>query len=296
MPATKEGFQFTDDDAMLVQHIHECRLATVDHLAALTERRPKDVHRRLFRLASRHYLQVINRRPQKSVYAIGKEGISVLVERGVAPRELLEWRLRHAELKDLFLDHELLITDVYTRLTAASRTSHLKLITWRQDRGLWDFAPVVEDGERNMLPVRPDAYFVLEDSERPQGKNHRSFFLEADRSTTTHRRFQLKLLAYWSYLQNGLHTKKLGLTGSFYVVTVTLTDERAAGLCAAAREVLPDEADKFFLFTSLPKIPLHTPAPIMGDVFLSPRDYDEGRRYPLIRRAAQPLTATDGAG
>lgn len=292
MPATREGFQFTDDDATLVKYVHECRLATVDHLAALTERRPKDVHRRVLKLATRKYLHTLKRRPQKFVYALGKEGISVLVERGVASRELLEWRLRHEELKDLFLDHELLVTDVHVCLAAASRTSHLTLVEWRQDRGLWDCAPVAIDNERTMLPVRPDAYFMLEDRERLPGKNRVSFFLEADRSTTTHRRFQNKVLAYWSYLTNGLQKNKLGIP-NFRVATVTLTAERAKGLCDAAREVLPSEAGKYFLFAPVTVAALEHPAPIFDAVFFSPRDAEQ---HPLIPRAAQPLTAAGGEG
>ena len=291
MPATKAGFEFTDDDATLVKYIHECRFSTVDHLAALTERRAKDVHRRLHKLVPRNYLRAIIRRPQKTLYTTGKEGISVLVEHGVASRELLEWRVRNEEMKDLFLNHAILVSDIYVRLAVASRTSNLKLVEWRQDRGLWDSAPVVIDGEQTTLPVRPDAYFILEDKERLPGKNRVSFFVEADRSTTTHRRFQNKLVAYWSYLTHALQKEKLGVP-HFRVATITLTAERAKGLCEAAREVLPSEAGKYFLFAPIGIASLENPAPIFGSVFLSPRDAEQ---HSLIPPAAHPLTAA-GAG
>jgi hypothetical protein len=292
MPATKDGFAFTDNDAAIVTYIHECRFATVDHLAALTGREAKDVHRRLFRLEKRKYLHQLKRRSKKTVYSLHKEGISVLVERGVAPRELLEWRIRHENVKDLFIDHALLISDVYTFLTVASRTSQLKLAEWRQDRGLFDSAPVVVDGERDMLPIRPDAFFVLEDTGRPSGANRLAFFLEADRSTTTHRRFKDKALAYWSYLQNGLQKKKLGVPG-FRVATVTLNAERAKGLCDAVQEVLPREAGKFFLFAPVDVASFDTPAMIFDPVFISPRDREQ--KYALFAPADRPLTATGAA-
>ena len=290
MPAKKGGFQLTGDDIELVKFIHEYRLATVDHLGALSGRRAKKVHGRLLKLVQQGYLARIARPQQKYCYVLGKGAVGVLVEQGLASRELLEWRLRHQELRPLFLDHLLLITDIHTRLTLASRTSHLTLVEWRQDQGLWDSAPVVVNGDQTSLPVRPDAYFILEDSERPLGRNRVSFFLEADRSTTTHRRFQNKVLAYWSYLTNGLQKEKLGVP-NFRVATVTLTAERARGLCDATREVLPAEAGKYFLFAPLTLASLEKPEPIFNAVFYSPRDSEQ---HPLIPRVAQPLTAAGG--
>ena len=53
------------------------------------------------------------------------------------------------------------------------------------DEGKQIGAMVDDHDGRKKLPVRPDAFFALEDSERPTGANQMHFFLEADRSTGT---------------------------------------------------------------------------------------------------------------
>jgi hypothetical protein len=45
--------------------------------------------------------------------------------------------------------------------------------------------------------------------------------------------------------------------------------------------VLPDRAQKYFLFGSTKGFSITDPAPILGDVFLSPRAGAD-RRFPLI--------------
>jgi len=114
--------------------------------------------------------------------------------------------------------------------------------------------------------------------------------MEADRSTTTHERFLKKVKAYWHYFQQGLHTKKYGIS-TFRVVTFTLTEERAKNLCAAAKSVLPSQAQKFYLFTSCTQFSLRNPASILQEIFITPREHD-ARRYPLVQRStAQAFTS-----
>ncbi len=79
MPATN-GFQLVPGDLALLQHVHELRLATIDHLATLAGRSYKQTQKRLAKLEERAYLTCLARRPQKHVYAIGREGVPVLIE------------------------------------------------------------------------------------------------------------------------------------------------------------------------------------------------------------------------
>ena len=114
---------------------------------------------------------------------------------------------------------------------------------------------------RRRLPVRPDAFFTLESRERSAGQNETSFFLEADRSTTSHARFAEKIIAYWHYLQQGLHTKKYRIR-AFRAVTITLTAERANNLCVLAASVLPPQARRYFLFGSMESFSIGEPVGI----------------------------------
>ena len=266
----------------MIRRVYECRLVHIDHISALIGRSYKKIHGRLLKLVQHHFLARIELPFQKHIYVIGREGINVLVEQGIASRELIEWRLRHHELKELFLKHQLMLVDLHCMLELAGRKAAIELSVWREGKDLWDNVETWRNRERVSLPVCPDAFFVLEDASRPDGRNRLNFFLEADRSTTTHKRFQNKLIAYRQYMEDGLHTKKYGIK-TFRVVTVTLTPERALSLNAAAREVLPSDALKYFLFASINDFSLSNPHPILTDIFLSPRESGaKGTRHRLV--------------
>lgn len=172
-----------------------------------------------------------------------------------------------------------MVVDFHTALAVATKNGPVKLVAWKEGRSLWDSVSVRIDGARERLPVRPDAFFTLEDTTRPSGQNQVHFFLEADRSTTTHQRFQRKLTAYWHYFQEGSHTAKHGIR-TFRVATVTLTPDRAKNLCAAAAEILPSPARKFYLFADDPTI--GGTASVLRDVFVTPHDFHAGARHALI--------------
>ena len=216
---------------------------------------------------------------QKHIYGLGKAAAPILVEEGTADHKLLLKRSRIHELKELGLKHEMMIVDLHVILELATRPSNLRLISWKEGRGLYDSVMVTDHAGMEKLPIRPDAFFTLEDSERPAGANHAHFFLEADRSSENHTRFQNKIRAYWHYLEQGLHGQKFGIK-NFRVLTVTLTEERAKNLCALASSLLPGRARKYFFFTSLKKFGIENPSPILKAVYLSPRNAH--LRYPLV--------------
>jgi hypothetical protein len=287
------SFQFADGDLDLLRWCYELRFATIDHFTALSKRHRPALARRIVRLIERGYLTRFVFPGQKHIYAIGKAAIPILVEQGVAPVELLTARIRTTELKELFIKHEQMIADVHTTLLLASRESTINLIAWKEGQELFDSVSVQEKGSRRWLPVRPDGFFILQDTERPPEKNILPFFLEADRSTTTHARFMEKVKAYWEYLNQGLYTKKYNRK-FFRVVTITLTDERAANLAADARAVLPAPAHRFFLFSSLKQFSLETPQAILGDIFITPRDLD-GHRARLVPSPSTPQQGSDNS-
>src|ERR1700678_626684 len=263
------GFQLTDNDRDLIRVVYEHRFLHIEHLSALVNRSYKKVHGRLFKLVENRFLARIEFRFQKHIYVIGRVGIDVLVEQGIASRELIEFRLRHQELKELFLRHQLLLVDLRCILELACRGTTVKLDTWREGKSLWDSVVTWRDRERLELPVCPDVFFTLKDGSRPEGRNRLHFFLEADRSTSTHKRFQQKLIAYQQYLEDGHHTKKYGIK-TFRVVTFTVTEQRAHALSAAARDVLPENAFKYFLFASVQGLSITDPKRILSDIFVTP--------------------------
>jgi len=259
------GFQLTGGDIQILKLLFEYRILRIDHLIALTERHHKAIHRRLFKLIEQRYVSRIKLPGQKHLYTIGKEAVPVLVQHGIDARPYSH------ELKELFLKHFLMIVDIHTALALATRGSPIKLAAWKQGDELHDSVTIRSHGEEQRIPVWPDAFFTLEDTRRPPGKNRVHFFLEADRSTTAHERFQKKLTGYLHYHDQKLHTKKYGIN-TFRVVTLTLTKERASNLCQLAETVIPAPARKYYLFTSLTNFSLTTPSAILERIFISPRD------------------------
>ena len=262
MPA-KNGFQLIDGDLEIMHHVHELRLAHIGHLAALTGRSEKALSRRLLKLHAHRYLASITRRPEKHLYSVGSEGLPVLVETGFASEEVLARRPRESELKPLWLKHFLLVVDVHVKLILATRAGTIRLIQWKEGKALWDRVAFQAQGREVTVPVRPDAFFALRDTARPEGKNTLYFFLEADRSTMSHERMETKITGYVQYFQQGLHMRKHPGVKLFQVLTVTETASRARSLAADLQPAIPRGAERRYPFLSLADLSLAAllPAP-----------------------------------
>jgi hypothetical protein len=245
MPA-KDGFELQKQDIELLHSVHQLRIATIDHLAALSGRSVRALWGRLLKLRKRRYLSSVARFMQKHVYAIGSASVPVLVEHGGALQEVADRRLRHNELKDLGIRHALFIADIHTRVLLRTRTGPLTLPRWEEGKMLWDAVPAL-DGQAS-IPVRPDAYFVLKHAERPQGRNRFHIFLEADRSTMSHQRMAAKIAGYVAYHERRLHAKKYPGMQSFVVATVTETRSRAEELRKGLEPLIPHAARHAYLF------------------------------------------------
>jgi hypothetical protein len=221
------GFQFNERDAEIVHYVYQLRVATIDHLAALTNRSQKALERRLPKLRDLRYLVRLKPRPHKGLYILGPQGVSALIAGGYAPQELPARRRRETEWKDLMIPHALLISSIHTKLLLLSRNGPVKLDHWqRDDHGLWDTVETPDDGK---LPVRPDAYFALRATKQPEAKNRFHFFLEADVGTMSHTRIAQKITAYAAYHQQQRHVAKFGMN-YFQVAVITQGKERARNL------------------------------------------------------------------
>jgi len=226
---TTTGFQFTERDAEIVHYVYQLRVATLDHLAALTDRSYKTLERRVPKLRDERYLRRLKPRPHKGIYVIGSESVPVLIEGGYALGELAERRRRENEWKDLTIPHALLVSSIHTKLLLLSRLNPIKLALWQHEQvALQDTVQTSNDGK---LPIRPDAYFVLHHTGGPTGRNKEHFFLEADTGTMSHTRIALKIKAYAAYHQQQRHVAKFGMN-YFQVAIITNTRARAESLKA----------------------------------------------------------------
>ena len=112
------------------------------------------------------------------------------------------------------------------------------------------------------IPVRPDAYFVLKHSGRPDGRNKFHVFLEADRSTMSHQRMAAKIEGYVAYYERRLHAKRYPGMHSFIVATVTETRSRAEELQKDLHPLIPHPASRgAYLFIPFEDLSLATLLP-----------------------------------
>lgn len=251
MPA-KDGFHLTDDDIEILRFVHEVRLAHIGHIVALTGRSEKAIARRLSKLEERRYLSCRKRPPQKHLYWVGGEGLPVLVEAGFAPEEVLSRRPRESELKDLWLRHFLLVVDIHVKLILETREGSIQLLKWTEGSLLFDRVTVRDErGRQVIIPIRPDAAFVLRSIALPEGKNTAFFFLEADRSTMSHGRIESKMRGYFHYYQQRGYQRKFPELKVFQVLTVTETPARAASLASAMQDVIPQSVRRAYRFLPL---------------------------------------------
>ena len=83
---SRSGLQLTPSDIAMIRSVFEYRTLHIDHLSALTNRSYKKVHGRLLKLVQNHFLARFELPFQKHIYVIGREGINVLVDQGIASR------------------------------------------------------------------------------------------------------------------------------------------------------------------------------------------------------------------
>ncbi len=277
----RKRFLIVDGDMAVLKAVYEFRFLRREHISALTGRPAKSLHRRLIGLVDSGYLLVTRLPQQKHIYSLGRAGVTALVAEGVIKDESAFRRIRTSELKELFLKHEMMIVDQHVVLRLAERVGDFRLVHWEEGRELFDSVIVTDDRGFTKLPFRPDAFFTIEDTRREDGNNRFHFFLEIDRSTMPHTAFREKIRAYRHYREQGRHAKKLKIK-SFRVLTVTMTDARAKNLCDLAAAMLPEGARKHFLFAAADNYSLKDPNPILGEIYLSPRDNGHNVTYPLI--------------
>src|SRR5687767_3183581 len=152
---SQSGFQLTPGDVQILTFLYEYRFLHIGHLIDLTQRRHQMIHRRLLKLIERHFIARITPPSHKHIYTLGRAASVLLVEQGLATKEFIDARLRHHELKELFLKHTLMVVDLHVAHERATREHHIKLVAWKQGQELFDRVTSREPAITSRLPVRP---------------------------------------------------------------------------------------------------------------------------------------------
>jgi hypothetical protein len=253
-------FKIVKTDLKILQSLADYRFLDTSHILALHSEVPKrTVQRRLQTLFHAGYLErPVFQFPQYKgsrdiIYTLGKKGVELLFPDDATK---VNWAKRNKETKPFFLWHSLMVSDFRVILTLALRKKKKsKLISWREE-GLTD--TVYLEGEK--LPIAPDAFFTIEDK-----NDLLHFFLEADRSTMTTKRFLNKTRAYWQFWKEEGHKDRFNIS-VFRVLTITISEKRKENLRRLARE------SEMFLFACEKMYNLGRPETILKPIWQSPKD------------------------
>ena len=276
MPERTQLLRLTEGDIEILTHTFHCRRLSIDHLIALTGRTAQPLKVRLSKLRAHGCLACKERPFQRYLYALGKNSVSVLAEEGVGSVETVRRRVRSRlnERSELYIPHDLMVTDIHVILQRLPKERGITLRAWEEGKPIFCRVRIKTRNKWKQYDLKPDAFCELKDGRYPDGPKTIHYFIEADRSTTKDETFQNKLRGYRAYYKSEAHKNKFGHKG-FRVLTVTKTEARARSLCEAAREVIPEHESVMYLFTHLTRDFLQDPSHIFGKIFMSPQSLKE---------------------
>lgn len=214
----------------------------------------------------------------------------------------LQGRLMH-------LHHELMISRFHFMLEKACEKSggKVRLLGFYQGSSLWNTVEVAkvfydannnlhESGDTEILPHRPDAFFALYFADRDGEDQTQYFFYEADRKTTSIKKFNKKLRAHFHYIvKQKRHAEDYGVKRIRAVLIESIEDYWTNQLRLHTRHpvVSGNKPSPLFLFTTSDlvferpvkvkikgvekEIPIYLEKPelVFGKIWASPLDDDE---------------------
>lgn len=274
--------EITDRSLAIIETIERYRLLPTSLLVRLAPGNEDVTHRHLQYLfhrglISRFSFPRFGLPGEFHYYLDNPEALQLLVEHLRVPAERLDFEgvrrnreKRYADIHDrtkseetlgrmLFLKHETMVSRFHAMLELACRSSDgkVELAAWRQGPDLWSSvetpASAAFRDETERLPHRPDAFFTLRFPGAPEGQNRANFFYEADRKTTSTRKFRRKLRAYFHFVvKQHKHEQIYGIRRVRAVLIETTDIRWAEELRQAARHpsVSGDTPTPLFWFTA----------------------------------------------
>jgi len=139
---------------------------------------------------------------------------------------------KNNRVSSVFTNHTLDINNFRISLELAARNSNdMSLVSWKQGKELLMKASIKEKGIIKQIPIIPDAYFGLKQSDRVF-----HYFLEMDRGTTDLKRIALKCRGYLNIWNDKIADAKFEMR-SFRLLFVTVSDKRLANMIEQLRKL-----------------------------------------------------------
>lgn len=250
------GYRLTERDVAVVDAVARHRFLSTDQLAALffpaaggivsSQCRSRLRHLETSGFLTRFERPVLRSEGRKAaLFGLAAAGPDLLVsELGYVAGDI-DWRPSDNSVSWAFLDHQIMINDIFIAVSQACARVGWTLSEWVDDRILKKMhtalVPVVDaDGRERQVTVVPDAYFALAYPDALTG-DHRllRFFVEADRATMTvvsnrqqQRTWQKRVRAYQAYFTSTLPAATYD-TNRIRVLTVTTSPRRLESLKTA---------------------------------------------------------------
>jgi Replication-relaxation len=272
-------FQVTEDDVEILKYIHTHRFLNTSLIVALDARSKRIVQNRLRHLFDHGYIDKPKKQREfytdsgmgnrEHIYALDNRGAKLLFERCGIHYGRLEWPRKNAEVKNLHIEHTLLVSQFMVKLELSCRErGNVRIITSNEvlfhspvetqmakDAFYWrvDFH---HKGELIHRGIKPDKVFGLHFLDEPQGANKVYFFFEADRGTETSmgsniaKSFFGKMVAYMETYYQKLHTRRYGIK-HFRVLTLTTNQKRVSGFLENNKKIGNDQGSPLLLFTHM---------------------------------------------
>lgn len=274
-PQQAPGIEISNDDLVLIRHLHEHRVRrSTDLVKLLPHRSPKKILERLPILFHTQYID----RPQAQrdlgftrrkrvpyIYALGNRGAELIAEIDGIDMPRTDWTDKNRDLGRLHLMHQLLIGDIVgafhrvpqvrpdvaviapaTILERAPQTTRKLDNPWK-----WHAKIPTGSGQWHDSSNIPDAVIGLDFT---QARKRMYFLIEADRSTMPVVRsnpqqtsVQRKLLTYWHAHRARFHEQQFGIS-NFRVMVVTTSALRIASIVDAVKAITNGAGSALFLF------------------------------------------------
>jgi len=271
-----QPFRLQPQDVEILGLLFSYRFLTTYQILALQPRGLRNLRRRLQYM---FHAGLVDRPPKQHdflrppgpmVYGLSNRGADVLSKVLKIERSRADWHGKNRSAGLHYIDHTLMISNFRVCLTLACRASgRVSLITWQQGPELKITAPVA--GRR--YTIEPDGFFTLEYQGATKDAGfRRNYYVEADRSTMSQKRFLRKMQVYQQWRKDAGHRRQLRIA-AFRVLIITISEQRCENLRVLARKVYANQkGSAMFLFACERHFNLNEPGTILGPIWRAPID------------------------
>ena len=301
------NIRLTQRDIKIIHLVWKYRFINSEHIISLIDGGEQGINRRLKNLFHAGYLdrpkaQVLKFGKRPMVYALGNKGADILAEELDMPRQAVDWTNKNREVKGIFLDHTLMITNFLVMVQAACKNiqgvefidleeiinnrpilpkSKDKELSWQVQLNKIQIGKNYTEFKKNIVfSIFPDGAFGLRFPGAKKNLQEIYFFIEADRSSMPisiprnnifRSSFFKKITGYWNSWKQELFLKNFGFKNP-RLLTITISKQRIESMIKSNKALDPrGQGLRMFLFAPEQAFNLKNPAKIFEKIWINGR-------------------------